>query len=149
MLAMTMSTGIMTSTAASRGRTRIFAGGMFMVVRASISWYTFIEASSAVIAEPTRPASSTAVIIGPELAGHRQADEAADVLLGAEIRHGVARLERKDRADEEAQDGDDRERRVADHVALLDEAGPLAGQRAGVGQRPEEELDHASDPLED
>ena len=65
MLAITMRTGIMTSTAASRGRTRIFAGGMFIVVRASISWYTFIEASSAVIAEPTRPARSTEVIMGP------------------------------------------------------------------------------------
>ena len=65
MFEMTISTGIITRTAASRGRTRILAAGMFMVVRASTSWYTVIEASSAVIAEPTLPARSTAVIMGP------------------------------------------------------------------------------------
>ena len=37
-LAMMASTGIITVMAASRGRTSMRSGGMFMVVRASISW---------------------------------------------------------------------------------------------------------------
>ena len=62
---MIVSTGIMTSTAASRGSTSMRSGGMFIVTRASTSWYTFIEASSAVMAEPTRPATRMATITGP------------------------------------------------------------------------------------
>ena len=62
---MTVSTGIMTSTATIRGITSMRSGGMFMVMRASTSWYTFIEASSAVMADPTRPVTRIATIMGP------------------------------------------------------------------------------------
>jgi len=51
----------------------------------------FIEASSAVMAEPTRPVDEDGDHHRPELAGHGEADERADELLGAEILHACTR----------------------------------------------------------
>ncbi|OPZ69006.1 MAG: hypothetical protein BWY82_02397 [Verrucomicrobia bacterium ADurb.Bin474] len=70
-IARAVSTGVMRTAAVSLGRTRIFSGGMFMVLSASTSLYTVMEASSAVVADPTRPARRMATITG---ASSRQRD---------------------------------------------------------------------------
>jgi hypothetical protein len=48
----------------------------------------------------------------------------------------VAGLQRQHASDEKAQDRDDRHRRVADQVALLDKSGELPRQCPPMAQRP-------------
>ncbi len=60
-----VSSGSMTSSATSRGTTRKRAGSSPIERSASICSVTTIEPSSAAIAAPTRPATTTAVSMGP------------------------------------------------------------------------------------
>jgi hypothetical protein len=92
---------------------------MFMVIKASTSPETFMDASSAVTAEPTRPASRMATMTGPSSRAMDSPDQRADQLFGAKIAQRDARLQGEHGADEETQDGDDREGRVSGEVALL------------------------------
>ena len=61
----TVSTGVMTTAASTRGTTRNRTGSSPMVLSASISSRTFMVPISAAKAEPERPARIIAVIRGP------------------------------------------------------------------------------------
>ena len=70
----------MTSSATRRGTTRKRAGSKPIERNASICSVTTIEPSSAAIAAPTRPATTTAVSIGPQFA-HRAVGDAPPTKL--------------------------------------------------------------------
>ena len=110
----------MTTSATSRGTTSMRIGESPSDCSASICSVTTIEPSSAEIAAPERPATTTAESIGPSsraiVNATRAADEVADAVL-----HGlIGGFERKDHAGAERGQEHDAPRLHAQEVGLLD-----------------------------
>lgn len=88
-----------------------------------------MDANSAVVALPTRPASKMATMTGPEFTGYGFDDEGADEFLGPIFAEADSCLERQNGTDEEAQNADDGQGSVAREEALF--GGALQDTRCG------------------
>ena len=131
--------GIETMPARKRGAsTRLRGSTAIMSIAASCS-PAFIRPISAVSDVPARPAKSSAVTTGPELARQRQVDDQAERLRGAVGDERVVHLQREHEADREPRGDDDDQREVADRMDLRDDqVGPAQRRRAGAQQVDEE-----------
>ncbi len=76
---------------------------------ASICSVTTIEPSSAAIAAPARPATTTAESIGPSSRTSRERDRAADEVADAVVDRLLGRFERDDHPGEQRSEQDDQE----------------------------------------
>ena len=85
----------------------------------------------------------------PELADERQRDDAADEHLAAERLEGVGRLEGEHHAGEEGRDPGDRDGLDAELVHLPHDLGPVEGPREAVEDRLADELGQPAEVIDD
>ena len=123
------SSGIITTSASSRGSTRNSIGSRPMVSSASISWFTCMVPSCAANPEPVRPAMTTAVMRQPISRAMAMRDQVGDVERGAEPLQLHGADERDDDAGDERHERHDRQRL---HAALLDEQCEVAPADVGA-----------------
>ena len=102
------------------------------VVKASISWVTFMVPSCAAKPEPVRPAMMMPVMIAAHLAHHGDRHQVRDVDLRAEAQKLNGADERQDHADQNADERDDRQRMGA---TFLDEHREILAAQAGPTAR--------------
>ena len=123
-------TGITSIAAIIRGSTSMVIGSSPIVIRASISSFTFMVPISAAKAEPVRPARITAASSGPKFAQQADRDQVGDEDVGAEPPHRHRRLERQDQADQIAEQQHQRQRA---HAGLIDVAQQVGHAAACAG----------------
>ena len=104
-----VSSGIITSIAASRGMTRAWNGLTPITCMASTSWFIRIEPISAANEDAERPGQQDGGDQHRQFAQHRHGDQLHGEHPGPELGQQIGAQEGDDGADEEVGHGDDRQ----------------------------------------
>ena len=128
-----VSSGSIVTVAITRGVMSLRIGSVPSARIASTCSVTTIEPSSDAMPEALRPATSSAVMVGPKLADQSERDRIAGERRFAEALELRGGLQHQHTADEKPGEHDDRQRSDADQIHLLERVGPILRRRKNIG----------------